>query len=61
MTLTIRPAIAADASKIIAFIKALAAYEKLGHEVKAIEDFTFEDFEFVGYDPHPHIKAAVSV
>lgn len=26
-----------------------------------IEDFTYEDFELVGYDPHPAIKAKVSV
>lgn len=24
-------------------------------------DYRFEDFEIVGYDPHPHIKAAVAV
>ncbi|MEN0000719.1 MAG: thymidylate synthase, partial [Pseudomonadota bacterium] len=24
-------------------------------------DFVFEDFEIVGYDPHPHIKAPVAV
>ena len=29
--------------------------------VKNLEDFVFEDFAFEGYDPHPHIKAAVSV
>ncbi|WP_108396536.1 thymidylate synthase [Devosia submarina] len=29
--------------------------------IRSIEDFTFEDFEFIGYDPHPHIKAPVSV
>lgn len=34
---------------------------KLNPEVKSIFDFTFEDFELVGYDPHPHIKAEVSV
>jgi thymidylate synthase len=28
---------------------------------KRLEDFVFEDFSFEGYDPHPHIKAAVSV
>ena len=28
---------------------------------KSIEDFKFEDFELVGYDPHPLIKAKVSV
>jgi thymidylate synthase len=30
-------------------------------EVKSIFDFKFEDFELVEYDPHPHIKGAVSV
>jgi len=30
-------------------------------DVKQIDDFVFEDFELVGYDPHPHIKAAVAV
>ncbi|KKC35581.1 thymidylate synthase [Devosia epidermidihirudinis] len=34
---------------------------KINPAVKNLEDFVFEDFEFVGYDPHPHIKAAVSV
>lgn len=29
--------------------------------IKDIFDFTFSDFELVGYDPHPHIKGAVSV
>ena len=29
--------------------------------VKSIYDFEFEDFKLEGYDPHPHIKAAVSV
>jgi len=34
---------------------------KINPEVKKIEDFVFEDFVFEGYDPHPHIKAAVAV
>jgi len=34
---------------------------KINPEVKNIFDFTFEDFELVNYDPHPHIKAAVAV
>ena len=34
---------------------------KLNPEVKSIFDFKYEDFELVGYDPHPHIKAMVAV
>ena len=34
---------------------------KVNPEVMDIFDFTFDDFELVNYDPHPHIKAAVSV
>ncbi len=34
---------------------------KINPDVKAIEDFVFEDFEVINYDPHPHIKAAVSI
>lgn len=30
-------------------------------EVKDIDGFVFEDFRLEDYDPHPHIKAAVSV
>ncbi len=33
----------------------------INQNVKNIFDFKFEDFELVGYDPHPHIKAEVSV
>jgi thymidylate synthase len=29
--------------------------------VKDIFSFKFEDFELMGYDPHPHIKAEVAV
>lgn len=34
---------------------------KINPDVKDLFDFKFEDFELVGYDPHPHIKAAVAV
>ena len=30
-------------------------------KVDDLFDFTFEDFEITGYDPHPHIKALVAV
>ena len=34
---------------------------KLNPEVKSIFDFQYEDFELLGYDPYPHIKAPVAV
>ena len=34
---------------------------KINPEVKSIFDFKFEDFELVGYEAHPHIKAVVAV
>ena len=34
---------------------------KINPDVKSIFDFTYEDFELVDYDPHPHIKGVVAV
>lgn len=34
---------------------------RINQNVKDIFGFKYEDFELVGYDPHPHIKAAVAV
>jgi len=34
---------------------------KINPNVKDIFEFTIDDFELIGYDPHPHIKAAVAV
>ena len=34
---------------------------KLNPEVKDIFAFTFDDFELLNYDPHPHIKGVVAV
>ncbi len=34
---------------------------RINPDVKSIFDFTYEDFELVNYDPHPHIKAPVAV
>ena len=34
---------------------------RLAPSVKDVFGFRYEDFELVGYDPHPHIKALVAV
>jgi thymidylate synthase len=34
---------------------------RMNPDVQSIFDFNFEDFEVLNYDPHPHIKAEVSV
>ena len=34
---------------------------RINAEVKDILEFTYEDFELIGYDPHPMIKAPVAI
>jgi thymidylate synthase len=34
---------------------------KLNPEVKSLFDFTYQDFELLGYECHPHIKAPVAI
>ncbi len=34
---------------------------KINSKITDINDFKYEDFELINYDPHPHIKATVSV
>ena len=34
---------------------------RLNPDVHSMFDFAYEDFTLSGYDPHPHIKAAVAV
>ncbi|NOR52301.1 MAG: thymidylate synthase, partial [Gammaproteobacteria bacterium] len=34
---------------------------KLNPDIKDIFDFSYDDFELVGYESHPHIKGAVAV
>jgi thymidylate synthase len=36
-------------------------FMRLNPEVKDLFGFRYEDFTLVGYDPHPHIKAAVAI
>ncbi|WP_210484911.1 GNAT family N-acetyltransferase [Microvirga antarctica] len=53
MSLILRPAQLSDAPTILAFIQALAAYEKLAHEVRATE----EDLAAALFGPHPRVFA----
>lgn len=41
--------------------KAIPTVKILRPEVKEVWDFKVEDFELVGYDPHPAIKAPIAV
>lgn len=34
---------------------------RINHEVKSIFDFSYDDFELIHYEAHPHIKGKVSV
>ena len=34
---------------------------KINPNIQSIFDFTFDDFELVDYNPHPHIKGKVAV
>ena len=34
---------------------------KITRNVENIFDFKFDDFEILNYNPHPHIKGAVSI
>ena len=39
----------------------MAPQMKLNPDIKNIFDFKFDDFELVGYDPHPTIKAPIAI
>ena len=34
---------------------------RLNPKITRLEDFRYEDFELVDYDPHPHIAGKVSI
>ncbi len=56
MTLNIRPARRADAEDIVRFIRALADYEKLGHEVQATEADVVRDL----FGPAPKVFCEIA-
>ncbi|MBF9194599.1 GNAT family N-acetyltransferase [Microvirga terrestris] len=56
MTLSIRPAIASDAALIFRFIRELAEYEQLAHEVDATE----ADIASALFGPNPRVFADVA-
>lgn len=36
-------------------------FMKINPDVKNLFEFSYEDFELIGYDPHPHIKFEIAV
>jgi GNAT superfamily N-acetyltransferase len=56
MSLTIRPAAASDAALVFAFIRELAEYERLAHEVDASED----DIATALFGPDPRVFADIA-
>jgi len=56
MTLSIRPAIASDAALIFRFIRELAEYERLAHEVDATE----ADVAKALFGPNPRVFADIA-
>ena len=56
MSLNIRPATPVDAGQIVAFIAALAAYEKLSHEAKASEADIVRDL----FGPNPKVFCEIA-
>jgi len=56
MDIQIQPATEADVALILRLIKALAEYERLGHEVVATEAMIRESF----FGPAPHAKAVIA-
>jgi thymidylate synthase len=41
--------------------RAIPTVKILNPDVKEVWDFKVEDFELIGYDPHPPIKAPIAV
>ena len=56
MTVSIRSAVKADAGQIIAFVEALAEYEKLAHEARA----TVSDIERDLFGPAPKVFCEIA-
>ncbi len=56
MTLVIRPAAPGDAGIVLGFIKALAEYEKLAHEVEATE----ASLDAMLFGPNPRVFADIA-